>query len=137
MIEGILRLAEWYVVAREIVADAFGLIHDVDTVIFPFDIFLRCKIRILGRFTEIHQTGNFLNRGMEGFQIGFTEILILNLGKNRIPAQHAIPLEQLLDNLSNLLFRSLAPRTRRHQKTQLFRLACHTPEIAPFLLGEQ
>ena len=37
MIEGILRLAEWYVGAREIITDAFGLIHDVDTVIFPFD----------------------------------------------------------------------------------------------------
>ena len=43
MIEGILRLAEWYVVAREIIADAFGLIHNVDAVIFPFYIFLRCK----------------------------------------------------------------------------------------------
>ena len=93
MIEGILRFAEWNVITREIVADAFGLIHDVDAVILPFDILLRREIRIHGRFAEIHQTGNFLNRGMEGFQIGFTEILILNLGKNRIPAQHAIPLE--------------------------------------------
>ena len=64
MVEGILRLAEWYVVAREIIADSFGLIHDVDAVIFPFDILLRRKIRIHDRFAEIHQTGNFLNRGM-------------------------------------------------------------------------
>ena len=64
MIEGILRLAERNVVAREIVADAFGLIHDVDAVILPFDIFLRREIRIHGRFAEIHLTGNFLNRGM-------------------------------------------------------------------------
>ena len=64
MIEGILRFAEWNVVAREIVADAFGLIHDVDAVIFPFNIFLRRKIRIHGRFAEIHQTGNFLYRDM-------------------------------------------------------------------------
>ena len=64
MFEEILRFAEWNVVAREIVADAFGLIHDVDTVIFPFDILLRRKIRIHRRFAEIHQTGNFLYRGM-------------------------------------------------------------------------
>ena len=64
MIEGILRFAEWNVITCEIVADAFGLIHDVDAVIFPFDIFFCRKIRIHGRFTKIHQTGNFLNRGM-------------------------------------------------------------------------
>ena len=64
MIEGILRLAEWYVVTRKIVADAFGFIHDVDAVIFPFDILLRRKIRIYCRFAEIHQTGNLLNCGM-------------------------------------------------------------------------
>ena len=64
MIEGILRFAEWHVVARKIVADAFGFIHDVDAVIFPFDILLRRKIWIHRRFAEIHQTGNLLNRGM-------------------------------------------------------------------------
>ena len=64
MIEGILRFAEWNVITCEIVANAFGLIHDVDTVIFPFDIFLRRKIRIYRRSAEIHQTGNLLNRGM-------------------------------------------------------------------------
>ena len=64
MIEGILCFAEWNVITREIVADAFGFIHDVNTVIFPFDILLRRKIRIHRRFAEIHQTGNFLYRGM-------------------------------------------------------------------------
>ena len=64
MFEGIRRFAEWNVVARKIVADAFGLIHDVDTVILPFDILLRRKIRIHRRFAEIHQTGNLLNRCM-------------------------------------------------------------------------
>ena len=137
VIESILRFAERNVIARKIAADSLRLIHDVDAVIFPFDILRRRKIGIARRGTEIHQPRNVSDRNLQRFQLHFAEILILNFSENRIPPQHTAALKQLLRDFPNLLFRHLPLWTRQHQKTQLFRLTRHAPEIAPFLLGEQ